>query len=392
MDNENIPQWADEQLSAQLPVLRAKGENQDLEYKAQFPKNLRDLTKEIAAFATSNEGYILIGVADNGDLVGLHRLDRSTERDALLQRVQGACRGDVRPSITPTIRFAVEHGKAVMVIKVPRGPEPVYYSGNVPYVRHISESRPAEPHEVVELIRARIIAEPTEAPDKFSELLSSVAGLVFDVLMYAEEVDERMMNPWIDQWRWSFRSVADRLREIASDDIALERGIAGDLSTLAASLDEASTIESFIGSGPAIAVCVRDVAEKAHAFKERWIDVMPLSHSSMDEVRTLLSSIARQVKDLGSRAEEMISRGRVEEFQSNASGFGQRLLKISYYRLDQLQSGLSSTIRPIGRKLHLVETMRLYADGGMSAKAMVDTVSACGNELAQIERTLQRSA
>ena len=67
------------------PVLRAKGENQDLEYKAQFPKNLRDLTKEIAAFATSNEGYILIGVADNGDLVGLHRLDRSTERDALLQ-------------------------------------------------------------------------------------------------------------------------------------------------------------------------------------------------------------------------------------------------------------------------------------------------------------------
>jgi hypothetical protein len=51
------PPWADEQLSKDLPHLRARGENQDLEYMESFPQNMRDLGKEIAAFATSNPHY-----------------------------------------------------------------------------------------------------------------------------------------------------------------------------------------------------------------------------------------------------------------------------------------------------------------------------------------------
>ena len=49
-----MPEWADEQLSRDLSVLRARGENQDLEYIESFPQNVRELAKEIAAFATSN--------------------------------------------------------------------------------------------------------------------------------------------------------------------------------------------------------------------------------------------------------------------------------------------------------------------------------------------------
>ena len=54
-----------------MPVLRARRESQELEYKSEFPSNTRDLGKEIAAFASSNTGTILIGVDDAGELIGL---------------------------------------------------------------------------------------------------------------------------------------------------------------------------------------------------------------------------------------------------------------------------------------------------------------------------------
>ena len=102
-----IPGWADERLSRDLPILRSRGEGQDLEYKEIFPENTRDLAKEIAAFATSNTGTILIGVSDSGDLVGLSSCKSTEGRDKILQRLEGISRGTVKPSITPTAKFDV---------------------------------------------------------------------------------------------------------------------------------------------------------------------------------------------------------------------------------------------------------------------------------------------
>ena len=62
----NIPEWADSTLSTQLVELRACGENQELEYIAEFPQNVRGLAKEIAAFATLYKGIVLLGVAEGG--------------------------------------------------------------------------------------------------------------------------------------------------------------------------------------------------------------------------------------------------------------------------------------------------------------------------------------
>jgi predicted HTH transcriptional regulator len=41
-----------------------------VEFKASVPSNADDLVKEIAAFATSNDGTILLGVTDAGAIVG----------------------------------------------------------------------------------------------------------------------------------------------------------------------------------------------------------------------------------------------------------------------------------------------------------------------------------
>ena len=56
--DDRIPAWADEGWSQDLPVLRARGEGQDLEYMEAFPQNTRELAKEIAAFAASNSGSV----------------------------------------------------------------------------------------------------------------------------------------------------------------------------------------------------------------------------------------------------------------------------------------------------------------------------------------------
>lgn len=36
-----VPEWADLSLSTDMPVLRALGENQDLEYIEEFPSRFR---------------------------------------------------------------------------------------------------------------------------------------------------------------------------------------------------------------------------------------------------------------------------------------------------------------------------------------------------------------
>ena len=53
-----------------LTLIR-RGESQTVEFKARLPDQVRDLGKEVAAFATSNAGTILIGVDDAGVAIGL---------------------------------------------------------------------------------------------------------------------------------------------------------------------------------------------------------------------------------------------------------------------------------------------------------------------------------
>jgi hypothetical protein len=149
-----LPPWIDSELSAALRELIRRGESQTVEFKAKLPGQVRDLGKEIAAFATSNAGTILIGVDDTGVAIGLgEEMEDQENRATLRSRIEGICAENVKPSITPGFRFGLVEGKVVLAIDVPKGPEPVYYAQNVPYVRHLTSTRPADPHEVVNIIR-----------------------------------------------------------------------------------------------------------------------------------------------------------------------------------------------------------------------------------------------
>jgi hypothetical protein len=272
-----------------------------------------------------------------------------------------------------------------MVIIVPRGSQPVYYSNKIPYVRHITESRPAEPHEVLDLIRIWLAAAPPspveQEDDSFSEVLSRLAAILFEVLIYGEEVDSRMVTPWLDQWRAQYAYAATELRDIAAQQVAIDRGLAPQLLDLARALDEVAGVQLFIGSGPKLHSLVEEALKLASAIKERWVDATPLSDASLSSVRKTLASTARRLRELVSRAETMIDQGRMDEFQAEASAYGKTLLQTGYYQIDRIHPGLGQKLHMIGRELHLLETTKRYLDGGRSVEAIKATVSQCADEL-----------
>jgi hypothetical protein len=118
------------------------GETTGIELTARIPEQARSLAKEIAAFATSGGGAIVIGVDDNRRVVGL--TDSRERIEGLIQIVQP----------TPTVRIAYtsREGKEICVLFVQKGREPIYYVDSRPYVRDGSLSRPAKPDEVMHLV------------------------------------------------------------------------------------------------------------------------------------------------------------------------------------------------------------------------------------------------
>lgn len=388
MENMEIPNWADEKLSKDLPVLRSRGEGQYLEYKQIFPQNTRDLAKEIAAFATSNQGTILIGVSDSGDLLGIDGADNQEERDDLLKRLEGICRGTVKPAITPVAKFAVENDLIVLVINIPHGRQPIYYSNNIPYVRHLTEARPAEPHEVLELIAEYLndqkIGGSENIANARSEFYSDLAKVVGATLIYADQSRDREVNPWLDQWRTEFSYAASELRELSVRDIAIEENLVQELKEAASSLDEVATLRLTIGSGKDLEELTEKAKERLVALKQSRIDSIQLSDDSLNQVREMIIVTERKLHDLVSRSYDMVETGKIEELQDEASGLGHGLLKIAQYNINALGDGVKEELTAIGRTLHLVETMRLYADGGKSTQAILDRISESTNCLHQL--------
>jgi ATP-dependent DNA helicase RecG len=366
----SLPEWIDQRLSEQLPILRDRGEGQNLEFMAEYPSNGHDLSREIAAFASSNAGTILIGVSDDGNLIGLCNVDTAAKRDTLLRRIEGVCAGHVRPAITPTVNFAQENNAVVLVIEVPRGRQPIYYSKHTPYVRHLTQSRPAEPHEVIERITDYSKATPLSAAQEDADPLffSSLAEPLIDALIYGEELEDRNVNPWMDLVRAQFRGDAASLRQLASEDIAAEKKLDIALREIADKLDSAANHRLYLGadSWKTLTTYISDALDRVRQVKADYIDSVPLSADATRQIRDLIRRSVRELADLNDRAERLAEDGRIEEVQSEASSIGYLLLRVSHYRIGDIEKGFTDGLRAISRDLHLLETERLYLDGGQS--------------------------
>ena len=189
----NIPAWAELDASVRLPELCAQGEGQSVEFKENLPTQGHDIGKSIAAFASSNAGEVLYGIANDGRVVGLPNGHDSEVRDRISLRILNAAK-DIRPPVHPKVAWVLHEGKVVCVVKVDKGFEALYYSNHRPIVRRGGTSRPAEPSEVEQVFRLRY-ASGSRSPSlpstrQIAKRMTDVLGLMnkkrHDVLTVAD--------------------------------------------------------------------------------------------------------------------------------------------------------------------------------------------------------------
>ena len=136
----------------ELFELISNGENSSVEFKCDTLSN-RDLAKELVAFSNFEGGIVLLGVGDDGSIVGI-------TRPRLEQWVMTVCRDKIRPAIVPSFRVVqgVEQGKDVAVVRVPSGRDvhSLWHNNrNIYYMRVGSQSREPTTQELKRLFQQR---------------------------------------------------------------------------------------------------------------------------------------------------------------------------------------------------------------------------------------------
>jgi len=386
---KNLPQWADHDLSVEMPVLRAAGESQDLEYMTRFPTNTRELAKEIAAFASTNAGTILIGVSDEGDLVGIEDAANPQGRDGLVRRIEGLCNGPIRPSLTPKVSFAVEEGMVVLAIRVTRGNQPVYYCQHVPYVRHLTEARPASPSEVVDRVKEWVALRDEDPVNDFYDHLIPVLG---DSILWGDEADERLEGQWWDSLRWGYESRAANFRTLAATSMAIELGLHSDLERLADLSESVSSHRFTLGphSAHEFAEKIAATSEVARQLKDEVIDQIDRGPGVRDDALERLRQAHRKLEGMAGRADRMIEEGRLSDLQTEASTIGRNLLRLGYWGLDREAQHTLESLRAVGRRLHLLETVRIIMGANVPDRimnAVRESAEALGEVIGQLDET-----
>lgn len=136
----------------ELLELIHNGENSGVEFKLDTVENYR-LAKELVAFANFEGGTVLLGVDDDGSIVG-------TTRDDLEEWVMNLSRDKIRPELIPYFELLrdVEPGKIVASVRVTRGWSVHHLWHNnhrTYYIRVGTQSREAGPEELERLFQQR---------------------------------------------------------------------------------------------------------------------------------------------------------------------------------------------------------------------------------------------
>ena len=104
----------------------ALGEDSMRQFKVDV-KNCDSLASEMAAFANSEGGTIFIGVADDGSISGLSKKDVAR----INQLISNTASQHVRSALVlQTENVAMENGRIIIVLTVPKGIDKPYFDKN----------------------------------------------------------------------------------------------------------------------------------------------------------------------------------------------------------------------------------------------------------------------
>lgn len=375
-----IEPWANARMSIDLPGLTRGGENETIEFKRELPRQVRDLAKEIAAFASTRGGQLLLGVDDNGSIVGIANAHDPAIRDDIGRRIVGVCQ-IIDPPVRPHISWASANGVGILVITVEKGAEPLYYVESRAYIRHYTVSRPATPTEV----RAATVAsvpEGTETGTKSHLELSALADALANIRRWSDTDSEmRSLKPWVEEWSADAGFYASKLRDLSISDWAVESNIDERLEVMADMLDEVAQFQHYIGGGGSFDEVCEAAGSAATELMRELVDPIEVSEETQRQVLDTIARHARKLAQVWTRASKNIFDGRVEGAQQEAYEIGKQIGTWSYFRISLVSENTLSNLRRIGHCLVELAATQVYMDGGASLQHIVDEAQFLVNDL-----------
>jgi ATP-dependent DNA helicase RecG len=145
-------------IKLEVLELIAGGEDSFVEFKADVSQR-SDFAGEIIAFANTEGGKILVGVDDDGQVVGM------SDPAATEQTLINLCRHNCVPPIDPLLEKVEVNGKTILVLHVPRRPgRPYENDSGQCFLRVGSSRRLATPEERARLLQRAGMVHFEETP------------------------------------------------------------------------------------------------------------------------------------------------------------------------------------------------------------------------------------
>lgn len=163
-----------------------RGEDSFTEFKEEMV-HPDDLAAGIVAFANTEGGNLIIGVSDEGEIVGV------TNPDKQMQQIDQICLNNCVPTIYSTIEKVFIDDKKILIVKIPKCPQRPYRTNRgIHYIRTSSGKRIASPGEL------RLIHQ-TSGALYYDELPIPNTSIKDIRLEYLEEFLEKFIGNKIDE-------------------------------------------------------------------------------------------------------------------------------------------------------------------------------------------------
>lgn len=129
------------------------GERKDIEFKETLPKDSEKYTKTIIAYANTQGGHLIVGVADETrEIIGVDQSVLFQTMDSIANAVSDSCVPQIIPEIEP---YTID-GRTIIIVTVDSEPNRPYYLKSMgkekgTYVRVGATTRLASPEKTKEL-------------------------------------------------------------------------------------------------------------------------------------------------------------------------------------------------------------------------------------------------
>ncbi|RZN40348.1 MAG: transcriptional regulator [Methanosarcinales archaeon] len=136
--------------TSELLELIETGEDSQTQFKERF-ESIDALAAEVCAFSNSNGGNIIVGVSDDGKIIGLAK----EEIHKLNAWVSSTCSQKIDPQVNVTTQNTKYLDKIIMVISIPRGSNKFYMAnGKDIWVKVGADTRRAKREEIRRLLQS----------------------------------------------------------------------------------------------------------------------------------------------------------------------------------------------------------------------------------------------